>query len=436
MGRASHIALVAMALLAGLFEGPAEIAAVIAVGLLLAKGAWRDARLNVADLGVVLWLIAGAIGLIGSPAVLGSAATLHPLIALAYVAGRLGIANADDALLRRLGLAFAVACLINGLYGIFQVAFFDPPLEPLIIGRSAAARLADPESSGRLRMATGLFYNRLKFAHVAVLGLGLIGLVIDGAIQGGRTWSVPAGWFRRQPSGADPSRRAGLPVGWAFVAAVTLGLALFLTYRRAAPAALLGAGLLLALLMRRLRLAASVVAIAGGILLLYFLSDYGRDRIDAAALELGERLQIYQAALQLVVEHPLVGVGHGGWAGSIGAYLPPELSAKVLRNGLNSPHNLGLQVLAETGVLGFLGFAAAVGSSLAATALAIRRDRDVASPQATLDRFVFLGLVALSGLGMLHSVLYHVPVALAFWTMLGVASARFDSEGPTSRSGG
>ena len=61
----------------------------IAVGLLLAKGAWRDARLNVADLGVVLWLIAGAIGLIGSPAVLGSAATLHPLIALAYVAGRL-----------------------------------------------------------------------------------------------------------------------------------------------------------------------------------------------------------------------------------------------------------------------------------------------------------------------------------------------------------
>ena len=185
MGRASHIALVAMALLAGLFEGPAEIAAVIAVGLLLANGTWRDARLNLADLGVVLWLIAGAIGLIGSPAVLGSAATLHPLIALAYVAGRLGIANADDLLLRRLGLAFAVACVINGLYGIFQVALFDPPLEPLIIGRSAAARLADPDSNGRLRMATGLFYNRLKFAHVAVLGLGLIGVVIDGAIQSG-----------------------------------------------------------------------------------------------------------------------------------------------------------------------------------------------------------------------------------------------------------
>lgn len=405
MGRASHIALVAMALLAGLFEGPAEIAAVIAVGLLLAGGAWREARLNVADLGVGLWLVAGAIGLIGSPAVLGSAPTLHPLIALAYVAGRLGIARADDVLLRRLGLAFAVACVINGLYGIFQVAFFDPPLEPLIIGRSAAARLADPEASGRLRMATGLFYNRLKFAHVAVLGLGLIGLVIDGAIQ---------------------ERRSRARVARAFGAAVALGLALFLTYRRAAPAALLGAGLLLALLMRRLRLAASVVAIAGGILLLYFLTDYGRDRIDAAALELGERLQIYQAALTLVMEHPLVGVGHGGWAGSIGAYLPPDLSAKVLRNGLNSPHNLGLQVMAETGVLGFLGFAAAVGSSLAATALAIRRDRDVQGPQATLDRFVFLGLVALIGLGMLHSVLYHVPVALAFWTMLGVASARLE----------
>lgn len=414
MGRASHIALVAMALLAGLFEGPAEIAAVIAVGLLLANGAWRDARLNLADLGVVLWLIAGAIGLIGSPAVLGSAATLHPLIALAYVAGRLGIANADDLLLRRLGLAFAVACVINGLYGIFQVALFDPPLEPLIIGRSAAARLADPDSNGRLRMATGLFYNRLKFAHVAVLGLGLIGLVIDGAIQSGA-------------GGIGAARRARPRVVWAFVAAVTLGIALFLTYRRAAPAALLGAGLLLALLMRRLRLAASVVAIAGGILLLYFLSDYGRDRIDAAALELGERLQIYQAALTLVMEHPLVGVGHGGWAGSIGAYLPPDLSAKVLRNGLNSPHNLGLQVMAETGALGFLGFAAAVGSSLAATAIAIRRDRDVESPQATLDRFVFLGLVALIGLGMLHSVLYHVPVALAFWTMLGVASARLEA---------
>jgi O-antigen ligase len=406
MGRASHIALVAMALLAGLFEGPAEIAAVIAVGLLLAGGAWRDARLNVADLGVGLWLVAGAIGLIGSPAVLGSAPTLHPLIALAYVAGRLGIARADDTLLRRLGLAFAVACVINGLYGIFQVAFFDPPLESVIIGRSAAARLADPEASGRLRMATGLFYNRLKFAHVAVLGLGLIGLAIDGAIQ---------------------ERRTRGQIARAFGAAVALGLALFLTYRRAAPAALLGAGLLLALLMRRLRLAASVVAIAGGILLLYFLTDYGRDRIDAAALELGERLQIYQAALTLVMEHPLVGVGHGGWAGSIGAYLPPDLSAKVLRNGLNSPHNLGLQVMAETGVLGFLGFAAAVGSSLAATALAIRRDRDVQSPQATLDRFVFLGLVALIGLGMLHSVLYHVPVALAFWTMLGVASARLET---------
>ncbi|MFO0725288.1 MAG: O-antigen ligase family protein [Myxococcota bacterium] len=403
--RASFYALIAFALLLGLFEGPAEIAAVVALALLVASGGFKDARLNIADIGMLVWLLAGTISLIHSPAKLGSEPNLRPLLALTYLLGRFAIAPADEAELRRLALFFSAACVINGLYGIFQVWVFDPPLEALIVGRRHAQHLVDPDAQDRLRMATGLFYNRVKLAHLGMLGLGLLGLI------------------------ADAARRRQQPLWRPLGAALILGLAVFLSYRRAAPVALLAAGLVLALLLRRLRLAVSVLAGVGLILALYGLTDYGRERMENTSLDVSERLEMVRAAVALILDHPLLGVGHGGYGPSIGPYLPPMASETLIRNAITNPHNLSLQILAETGIVGFSGFAVAIAASLAALTLAIRRDREVNSPQATLDRFAFLGLVALLGLGLVHAVLYQAPVGMAFWTLLGVASARIESAG-------
>lgn len=387
--------LVLFAALVGLFEGPAQIVCVVVLVAIAAsdRGALRP---GVVDLALLGWVFAGVPGTLDAESRISSEGALRPLLALAFLVGRAGFGRAEDATLKRAAIALCAALVLNGAYGLMQVFWFDPPLERFLAGRARSAHLIDPQHPERLRMATGLYYNRLKLAHTGAPVLGLFGLL------------------------ALSTREKKHKI-WLLAGATILALALFVTYRRAAPAALLAATLVLAAVMGRARLIWIGGAFGAAILALYGLTGAGRDRAAEAGEAWEERLQIFRAALDLLRDHPLLGVGHGDYKAAIAPYA--QNIPEVL---WTSPHNALLHVLAETGAVGLLCFVGAFVLALKSLIFRVRRDRALATPIVLADRFSLLGLSALAILGLFHSVLYHAPVALMFWTLLGVA-ARADS---------
>jgi hypothetical protein len=129
-----------------------------------------------------------------------------------------------------------------------------------------------------------------------------------------------------------------------------------------------------------------------------------------------ERLDWWREAWQSFTDKPIVGTGAGSF----------ELSHRLRRTHVTrpvtEPHNLALQALGETGIVGFLLFAGAVGFAV----LAVRRRlRD--------DAAVALALCALAYLvHVLIDVDYDfVAVSAPFFIVLGVLLA--DPGGPASR---
>jgi O-antigen ligase len=88
-----------------------------------------------------------------------------------------------------------------------------------------------------------------------------------------------------------------------------------------------------------------------------------------------------------------------------------------------------LHVLAETGIVGLLGFVTAIVASLIRVGSRIIQNRRALDAGATtsgarviLDRLALFGVLSVLILGATHSPLHHAPVALLFWTLLGVAA--------------
>lgn len=208
--------------------------------------------------------------------------------------------------------------------------------------------------------------------------------------------------------------RGSLRLGYALAAAAPLVWACALSGSRAS---LLYAGwfVLLGLLAgkprfgtdgRRLRLAAC--ALAGAILLAHVVAPaidgaFALGNASAGALDrllpstpinYVPRLQIWQLAWQLFTTAPLTGVGIGKFAGAaFRAGLEPSLT-QYGNQVWTSPHNLPLQLLAETGILGaFLVFA-----SLGSWCLQIGR-RCVVGAQ--LDLW---WIIAAVGIELIHSM--------------------------------
>lgn len=75
------------------------------------------------------------------------------------------------------------------------------------------------------------------------------------------------------------------------------------------------------------------------------------ERLFSGAASVSDRIGLWRAALAITVEHPVMGVGWGAFAGEYFQYL--AASGGLAPAGLyNNVHNLPLQLLAETGVIG------------------------------------------------------------------------------------
>ncbi len=389
--RAHRLLLVAYALLVGLLEGPAEVVAVLALASTAATGGLRRWRPGPAEIGILIWMLAGLPGLLLDPGHHSSADTTRPLLALVFVIGTRGIDPGDSVLLRRMAWAFTAACVLNAAYGLLQVTVGAMPWDSVFLKNPSSGQIWVPNRVYHVRAAAGLFYNRLKLAHVGMVGAALIALI---------AFSPHARRRVRVLAGAGGLVLCG---------------ALVLTYARMAFLAVVASFVALAGVLRRwlILAAAAGLSLAGGLLLL--LTENGRMRISSLDEDLSIRRTMIDRALAIFGEHPWLGVGHGVYRNAIERVGPQGLTGVHL----TSPHNLWLQVLAETGVVGFIGFNLALAWCVACVMRRIvRRQND--PDRAILDRFALLGVLAIAFVGLLHSSLHHAPVGLVFWTLAGV----------------
>jgi O-antigen ligase len=136
------------------------------------------------------------------------------------------------------------------------------------------------------------------------------------------------------------------------------------------------------------------------------------------------RVQLWQAALELIREQPLLGIGLDNFLYRYAALLPPTLG---MEPNLSHPHNLVLQAWLQLGLLGVvaLGWLLAaivrsLGPLLGATAAPTHRALAVGALGSMVD-FVAHGLV--------DNSYFLVDMAMIFWLTSAVAGVL-----PTSRS--
>lgn len=428
---AHEAALVAFAALTGLFEGPAEIACVLALATTAFTGRLSGWRPGLHSVGLLLWGLAGVPGLVSSEGNVSSQEASRPLLALAYVVGARGVPRSDARLFGRLAAAFVVACVANGAYGYLQLAFGELPLDALLLKNPKSTQIWVPDHIGGIRGVSGLFYHRLKLAHVGIVSLALLGMIAE--------------------SGEVSPRKRLL----AIAGLVILGGAVILTYARSAWVALILATLVTGFVSKSrfhdsvLPRRANPAGIGSGDVarswrrLVYLLGGIGvlaigglagagafvRERFQAIGGDLSIRMSMFDLAISVFCTHPIRGVGHGMYREAASLLAPPEIVGVLL----TSPHNLALHVLAETGLVGFAGFTIGVLGALLAVGRRLAVNRATGGGAAMLDRLAFWGVLAVLLLGAAHSPLHHAPVALVFWTLLGVAegSGRIET-GPES----
>lgn len=129
--------------------------------------------------------------------------------------------------------------------------------------------------------------------------------------------------------------------------------------------------------------------------------------------EVQSRLELNDVAGKIIADHPLLGIGLNNFERAMGPYQ---------RYGLifadNPVHNVYLLYLAETGIIGFVGFAV-VGLAMYALAMRLARSRD------PLHAGIGLGFSGVVGFLMLEEILgfslrQDVPLAM-FWLLAGLS---------------
>jgi O-antigen ligase len=125
------------------------------------------------------------------------------------------------------------------------------------------------------------------------------------------------------------------------------------------------------------------------------------------------RVFLWQAALGLFRQHPILGVGPDNFRHLYGAELGLEgWDERVQAN------NMYLEVLVDLGVLGLLAF---VWLLVAPLGHALRRLRTLPAPRSIWLLGVCLGLAAFLLHGVLDTFLAFTSTALLFWLFLGIA---------------
>jgi O-antigen ligase len=245
----------------------------------------------------------------------------------------------DDArrAVRFVGWLLAGACIV-ALYGIVQ-HYTGADWYRELLGRR---RYVEPRIEGAHGYAAvGFFRNYLTYAHVLLLPLGF-------------ALASRARWTR-------------------LVAVPLLGLALVFSTARGAWLAAVVMTLVLVTVSRGA--AARLVVLAGVAVLAAFLSPGLREQIipslTSSQMNAG-RLGIYAANLEIVGDHPVLGLGFGRYQKAARPYYDrhPEADRR------SHAHNNFLQIAAEAGLVGLAAFTLLFATIVRFGIEAVRRNRD------------------------------------------------------------
>jgi len=301
-----------------------------------------------------------------------------------------------------------------------------------------------------LIVATALITPEQVRLVVSAFVIGAVASVVIGLFAGGLVDSstalerATAVEGRLQGGGGDPNYLAG-----GLIPAIAFAGALLGSFR--SPLArwtlMAGAGTLaigLAATQSRAGLIASVVALLAG------LAVYRRQRmylvaVVAAVVSLGGmwfatnpdawqrttsfddggagRSELWQIAWRMSADHPIVGVGLNNFRTRSSEYVrePGSLSeVALIAERPRIVHNLYLELLVETGVIGLLIYLTAVLASMAAAAQAARGfDRIGSTGMASIARATLVGTIAMLTAGFFIS--YAADARL--WFLLGLGPA-------------
>jgi O-antigen ligase len=159
-----------------------------------------------------------------------------------------------------------------------------------------------------------------------------------------------------------------------------------------------------------LRLCLSLLLAAGLVLALQEQGGGGVREVDG--FDQAARLATWGAAGVMFVRHPVLGVGYGNYRSLYGDYIPGARPDEL------DAHNLYLQVLSETGVIGFLVFCVLM-VAFARIALKLARRAD------PLDRLVGVGVGGALAATLIHGMVDYIfnisPQSGAlFWLVLAL----------------
>lgn len=200
---------------------------------------------------------------------------------------------------------------------------------------------------------------------------------------------------------------------------LVIGLgAVFLSLSRGGYLALAVVALILAIVNRYRWFLLPAVVVAGAAM----------SRVPAIASRLGHefdvhdpnntfvsRLDLWQATLRMLRDHPIMGTGMFGFARSIQPY-----RGGVYEENLIYPHNIVLNMWTETGLLGLIGF-----FWLLAQAFRVSWHGWTSGPAAwrAIQLGIVLAMVAIIIHGLVDVPYFKNDLALEFWTFLGLAWA-------------
>ncbi len=333
--------------------------------------------------GIAAWTLGGEGAL--KPSELGRHLTWLAL-PIVLVSGRL----VPAVWLGRAATAFVVALGASALFGLAQYALGLEPSEGpwAVLGELSAQRQLGVPGAPERPSAGGFFMHRLKLADVLVLGLGLL-------------------WVRQLFVPLAPRRR------WRELAVLSLlALTLLFTFARAALGAAAVAGLVVTFLASpRMRRGALLTLL--GVAVLALSLPAVRHRLDTALTAPGssDRALIWSTAVDILADHPL-GAGLGNSPKLVAPiYEPIAGKARLPRT---YAHSLVLSAWEETGPLGLAGYLLAWLAVLGLVAA-----RPLTAPRA----LVVFALAAYFTSGLVHDVLFHRGVSLAFYGVLGAALA-------------
>lgn len=214
----------------------------------------------------------------------------------------------------------------------------------------------------------------------------------------------------------------------------TAGAALYLTGSRGGLVAcsgilLVGLGCLVPRRTTLLRMLTATAMAAAVVVSLSWLPRVttGREEVAARVKQVDEftvetRMAIWGVAGSIFLAHPLLGIGYGNIPAVYGDYIPSDAPLHA--------HNLYLQYLAETGIVGFTALMILIGAFLRGS-LELIRHRDI--------HFRIVGIGAVGGLigALLHGMVDYLflgapQYAGLFWLVLalGVVALEASRKGP------